>query len=384
MINYTQADDIQLVHSGDNYFEILEEIIDNSREVIHLQTYIFGTDGTGRKIIKALERAAERKVSIYILADAFGSHPFSASVKKDFEKAGIHFRLFSPLFSSESIFFGRRLHHKIIVTDKKTALIGGINIADKYHGGKGQLAWLDYAIKIQGSCCESLHKLCIQFYEKRKPVQPEDEKFAGLSLPGEQKKLIRFRRNDWLRGRNEIHKSYAEALINANRSIVIVASYFLPGRNFRKLLVESAERGIDIKIIIAGKSDMGIVRLAENYLFSFYLLHKIKLFKWKNSVMHGKAMLVDRNWATIGSYNLNFLSHYISIELNADVQDPDFISEFSGHLDQIMRNDCETVVSDLENKKRFGKLKMLLAYNALKLIRGLMMLSRKYRKNTSN
>jgi cardiolipin synthase len=383
MKTYLEAEDIQLVYSGSDYFNVLERMIDESRHSLHLQTYIFETDETGRKIVDALKKAAQRGVAVYMLIDAYGSYPFSKQVTKELNESGVHFRLFSPLSSNESIYFGRRLHHKIIVADKQVALTGGINIANKYSGSDGSTPWLDYAVLTRGMVCEFPHLLCEEFYHKKKVRRlrawEKNVDKPGMAGTG---KLVRFRRNDWIKRKNDIHKSYMEALIGAQSSVTIVASYFLPGRTFRKLLKSAARRGVRIRVILAGKSDISSLRLAESYLYDFYLRYNICIFEWTNSVMHGKAMLVDDNWATIGSYNLNFLSHYISIELNSDVRDPAFIRQFSDHLDNVVTGSCETV--EMKTVKRkfnpFSQLLRWMAYNFYRLLMSFMMTGRKYRK----
>ncbi len=382
MRTYQQADEIKLIYSGRNYFEVLEQLIDESREVIHLQTYIFEYDETGRRIIAALKRAAERQVQVFVLIDAYGSYPVSRHLKEAMRQAGIRFRLFSPLLSSESIYIGRRLHHKIVVVDKRAALTGGINIANKYSGSGDLEAWLDYGVLTRGAVCEYLHLVCGEFYHrKRIPTLRRWEKQSKPTQSTDPERRVRFRRNDWIKRKNDIHKSYAEALISAEKSIVIVASYFLPGRTFRRLLREASERGVEIKILLAGKSDIASLRLAERYMYDFYLRYNIHIYEWTNSVMHGKAMIVDANWATIGSYNLNFLSHYISIELNTDTRDPAFIHNFSDHLAGVIGNCCQAVeLQSASNISFAGRALMWITYNFYRMLMSLMMAGRKYRK----
>jgi cardiolipin synthase len=365
MKGYLQAENIRLVYSGNNYFELLEKLIDNCKETLHFQTYIFETDLTGLKIINALKRAASRNVSVYLMIDAFGSQSFSKETAKDLLASGINFRKYAPLFSAESIYFGRRLHYKIIVADKNIALTGGINIADKYNNNSETRPWLDYAILSEGKVCEYLHILCGQTYVKQKNSSLNSWETSMHSKQNHlQPDQISFRINDWIRGRNEIHKSYIKELLKAKKSITIVASYFLPGITFRKLLVEAVKRGVEVKIILAGKSDVASVRLAEVYLYAFYLRHNIKLYEWSNSVMHGKAMIVDNEWSTIGSFNVNFLSRYISIELNTDVLDAKFASEFSAHLEKITNEGCKLIEKKIlkERSPWYNQFKMWLAY----------------------
>lgn len=385
MRTYREADEIKLVYSGSDYFEVLEQMIGNSVHTLHLQTYIFEADATGMRIISALQRAAERGVKVYVLIDAYGSYPYKQLQEAMAQHPGIHFRLFSPLFSSESIYFGRRLHHKIIVADRRAALTGGINIANKYSGADGSKAWLDYAVLTTGPACDYLHLLCEAFYHKKGWAALKHWEKARPAQSQGSHQLVRFRRNDWINRKNEIHKSYTEAIISAESSITIVASYFLPGRTFRNLLKHAAARGVTIRIILAGKSDIGSLQLAQRYLYDFYTRHNICIYEWNNSVMHGKAMAVDGKWATIGSYNLNFLSHYISIELNTDIADQPFAQDFSAHLKTIEGSQCETI--DLSGKKKTGpfmQLVLWITYTFYRALMSILMTGRKYRKRKKN
>ncbi|PBQ30361.1 hypothetical protein CNR22_00815 [Sphingobacteriaceae bacterium] len=381
MKKYLKAEELQLVFSGNNYFDLLHEIIDNSKEILQLQTYIFESDETGLKVIASLKKAAARGVKVIVLADAYGSFPFNKDSERELKSAGIQFRLYSPLFSSESAFFGRRLHHKIVVADKKIGMIGGINVANKYNVNKDEATWLDYGVLVKGQVCEYLDLLCEQVYDKRKRSKLQGWELKKQDpVPGDS--LIRFRRNDFIKSRNEIHQSYLESIKHAKTSITIVASYFLPGNNFRRLLRQASARGVKIRIILAGISDVNSVKLAQEYLYEFYLTHNIQLFEWQNSVLHGKAMMIDDKWITIGSYNLNFLSHYISIELNADIIDEKVIQDFSKHIETIIQQSCSKV--ELKNVKRkatyFGKLKMKAAYLFHRTLMNVVMMSKKHKK----
>jgi cardiolipin synthase len=381
MKNYSHAEKLTLIQSGTSYFEKLEELIDGARQSFHLQTYIFDYDETGKKVSEALIRAVKRKVRVYVLADAFGSKGFPAHAVKKLQSEGIHFRFFSPLFSAEGLAFGRRLHHKIALADQQAALVGGINIADKYNLTKEGIPWLDYAVLIEGNACHHLHTLCERLYKKKK-LNRFRKRETAQDAPEKGKGLIRFRRNDWVQRENEIHKTYLEALIKAEKSITLVASYFMPGRTFRKLLKEAIDRNVEIRILVAGKSDVPIFRFAETYLYHFYLQNKIRIFEWNRSVMHGKAMVVDESWATIGSYNLNYLSHYISIELNADIIDPDFVIFFSEHLKKITTVDCVEVTREISNKRLtlFTRLEMAFGYFVYRFIMEMMMGGRNRRE----
>jgi cardiolipin synthase A/B len=385
MKKYYEANVIELVYSGQDYFEVLDAIINESVNSLYLQTYIFNIDETGLKVVDALKRASARGVEVYLLVDAYGSFPFPLDVAEDLRNFGVNLRLFSPLLSSESIFFGRRLHHKIVVADKKVALVGGINIANKYNEFKDAPAWLDYAVLIKGEVNEYLYFLCERFHKKLRPSLPDrwesKRRLMEHKVPKGQG-YVRFRRNDWIRNQNEVYRSYIESLIKAEKKVIIVASYFLPGSTFRKRLKEAAKRGVEIQIIMSGKSDVTSASFAQYYLYDFYLESNIKLYEWNNSVMHGKAMIIDDTWATIGSFNLNFLSHYVSVELNVDVISDPFVRKFSNHLTEII-DTCCVPVSLGDERRRAGLYKrfiMWLAYNFYKFLQVIALTGKKYRR----
>jgi cardiolipin synthase len=126
--------------------------------------------------------------------------------------------------------------------------------------------------------------------------------------------------------------------------MIMFASYFLPGRNERKLLRNASSRGVDIKIVLAAESDAPVFRRATNFLYDFILRNNIKIYEYLPSNMHAKVATVDGRWCTIGSYNLNHLSDYGSVEMNVDILDSVFTEQFDKYLLEIIEKDCRQVV----------------------------------------
>ncbi|MFN0189539.1 MAG: phospholipase D-like domain-containing protein, partial [Bacteroidia bacterium] len=142
---------IRLIHGGESYFNTLIELINECEHTLHLQVYIFDLDATGKIILKALEDAAARGVSVYLVVDGFGSMSLGNEFIERMKIQNISFRFFSPLPFPGILQAGRRLHHKVCVADKMKSLVGGINIADKYRGSNNELPWLDYALLVEGN-----------------------------------------------------------------------------------------------------------------------------------------------------------------------------------------------------------------------------------------
>lgn len=338
--NIQSAGNIELVHSGEDYFLRLLNIISKAQNEIHLQTYIFENDSTGLEIANALTEAAYRKVKVYVLLDGYGSAKLSNSFLEELTKQGIHIRFFSPLFSKNTFYIGRRLHHKVVVADSKIALIGGINIANKYRGSITEQPWLDYAVQIEGaSIAEPLQQLCRDIYLKK---VGNKKRIIQFDFNNAIETSIKILRNDWLKQKNEICNAYINTLRKADREVIIVGSYFFPGRRLSNALKNAAKRGVKIIIILSGVSDLPIVLRATHYLYSSLLKQGIELYEWKKSILHGKLAVTDSKWTTVGSFNLNHLSSYGSIEMNVEINSPKFSKKLSDHLISIIEQ-CDNI-----------------------------------------
>ncbi|WP_296686914.1 phospholipase D-like domain-containing protein [Flavobacterium sp.] len=333
---------VQLVHSGDDYFSRLERIINDAVTEIHIQTYIFDNDATGKRILLALKEALKRQVKVYLLLDGFGSLSFPNEISKEFRQAGGHIRFFSPLFSASSFYIGRRLHKKVVVADGKVALIGGINIANRYHGTSNTKPWLDFAIEINSSIAKDIQSHCKANYSKKKSAL---RKTILPTFEAEEKVMIQILQNDWLNRKSEISEAYIQAVSEAKEKVIIVGSYFLPGRKLTNALLEASKSKVKIQLILSGVSDLPMTRRASCYLYSKLLEHNIELYEWNQSVLHGKAMVVDGSWSTIGSFNLNNLSSYASIEMNVGIESPAFATLFEEELQQILLQ-CQKITSE--------------------------------------
>jgi len=341
--NTSMTEFIELVHSCEDYFFRLERIIMESKSEIHIQTYIFEYDTIGKKIIEALKEAASRNVKIYILLDGFGSFSFPKKVVNDLKQNGINIRFFSPFFSANSLYIGRRLHHKVVVSDSKTALIGGINIADKYNGTANEPAWLDYAVQLNDEKIgASLSKLCWEIYFKKKRLSRK--KIATVVFVNGEVS-VSVLQNDWLKRKNEILKAYIKSIGNAKKEIVIMGSYFLPGRKLIATLKKASQNNVKIKLILSGISDIPMARRASCHLYSKLLRYNIELYEWEKSILHGKVAVVDNSWTTIGSFNLNNLSSFGSIEMNVRINSVEFSNNYLVHLNQIMAK-CQRITPE--------------------------------------
>ncbi len=308
---YASGNSVELLRSGEQFFAALELAIDSAVEYIHFQTYMVADDETGHRIVDALVRASQRSVKVYMLIDAFGSNGFSKRSISKVTKAGILFRKYSPVLTSNGFQVRLRLHHKVLLVDGESAIVGGINIANKYHGSEHVKPSLDFAILVKGPACIPILMVLKQVWNK-KFLSAKELSRERIISPYKYKDgvLMRMVQCNWFRRKVEILMSYRKALKYAEKSVVIMASYFLPGRKDRKLLKQASLRGIDVSIILPAESDVVVFQRATNFLYGFFLRNNIKIYEYIPSNIHAKVATVDGKWSTIGSYNFNHLSDY--------------------------------------------------------------------------
>lgn len=358
-LEYTSQNKIKLIKGGKSYFDLLLKLIHDASYSIHLQTYIFDDDATGKSIAQALINASKRNVKVILLVDGYASQSLSKNFVESMTNAGVYFRFFDPILKSENYYFGRRLHHKIFVVDSKYALIGGINIANHYNDMPSKPAWLDFAVLVEGETSKQLCDLCWKMWNKF-PVNNKlstcKEPLISFDFKEEEKCLVCIRRNDWVRRKNEISSSYFEMIKNAKSHITIFCSYFLPGEKIRKLLKSASKRGVKIKIVTAGPSDVALAKNAEKWLYDWLLRNNIELYEYQSSILHAKVAVCDSQWLTIGSYNINDISAFASIELNLDVRNPNFAKTVENSFDFIIENECiEITKNELSQSKNLFK-----------------------------
>lgn len=351
---YTSLNKIKLVRGGKEYFDCLISMIEKAKESIHLQAYIFDDDETGRSVGNALKAAAKRNVQVLVLVDGYASRLLlSRHFINDLKNAGIQFRFFEPFFKSRHFYFGRRLHHKVAVTDTKYALTGGINIANRYNDMPGVPAWLDFALYAEGEIAKELCILCWKTwngYPRSMELTPCEQNQAQIEVRPEEAIEVSMRRNDWVRRKNEISSTYVDMFRHARSHITILCSYFLPGRVIRRQLADAARRGVRIKVITAGVSDVWIAKYAERYMYEWLLQHNVEIYEYRPNVLHGKIAVCDSRWITLGSYNINNLSAYASIELNINVRNENFAKATEQVLLDIITRDCIQITPEYEKK----------------------------------
>ena len=256
------------------------------------------------------------------------------------------------------------------MADARSSLVGGINISNRYNDLPGDPAWLDWAVKAEGDVSYELFRVCAEFwYRTAKRARTAVSAFPPLEFPVEWDCAVRVRRNDWVRRKNQISRSYIEMFNRAEDRIIIMSSYFLPGRVIRRNLARAAKRGVKISLILAGTSDVMIAKYAERFIYRWLLRQGVQIHEYPKCVLHAKLSTYDRKWVTVGSYNVNDISAYAAVELNLDVLDNEFAAEADDWLRRLIDRNCIRITDDyLTNYSLPARFLQWLSYEVYRLV----------------
>ncbi|HEV8285054.1 MAG TPA: phospholipase D-like domain-containing protein [Chitinophagaceae bacterium] len=367
--HYYLRNKVKLVHGGKEFFIRLKQLIDEARHSIHIQTYIFDDDETGTFVADALIDAAKRNIDVYLIVDGFASQNLSKDFVKKLKQAGINFHFFEPLFRSRNFYFGRRLHHKVMVIDGVRALVGSMNIADRYNDLPGRRAWYDLALYVEGEAAVALYWICCKLWVKPSKIfkLPDNIDDIIKSIPKEQYCSVLVRQNDWVNRKIQISRTYLNLARDATDRISVINSYFLPRQVFLNRLKRAAKKGIEVRIILTKVSDIKIAKLAERYLYRSMLRNKIQLYEYRPTMLHAKLAVSGNQVLTLGSYNVNGLSDFASVELNLDVKNEKFVRRVEKEIDDLIEKDCVAIDPTTYLTKPFS-LKQLIQWISFQLI----------------
>jgi cardiolipin synthase A/B len=347
-VRYNKATTLRFLQSGEEYFTSLLGIIHEAKRIIYLQMYTLDPDNIGHMITQALKQAVQRNVKVYVLLDAYGSRAFIKKEMQQIQDAGIHCRSFSPIVFLK-LRAGRRLHHKIAVVDGEVAIIGGINISDKYRGDNKTLPWLDFGLYLTGPVVTDLGRLAERmYYPDRIPTSFGSVK---INISDKETYSTAVVHSDWFRRKNKINYHFKQAIRHAENEIIIICSYFLPSFRLITLLKRASQRGIRIQLYLQGKSDVPIVRDATRFFYRIFFRQNMQIFEFPERVLHGKLWMVDNKIISIGSYNFNHLSEYTSVETNMQVAHQGFCKGVRTELDGIFEKYAEQVPEEFYIKK---------------------------------
>lgn len=365
----TKENYIKFYEDGPAYHNHYLELIRNAKDYVHLQTYIFELDGFGLRVFNELLKAARRGIKVYLLIDSIGSTLFDNDSEEKLKAAGVYFCRFNSIQIKWLYSWGRRLHHKILLVDDEASFIGGINVKSNFDY-KTRIPPLDFAVLIKGPVIPRLTQYVQIIFKKAYgdkrltfgPIKPPIFFSNGTDI----KILV----NDWVYRRWQITHHYSLMTKKAKKEITIISAYFFPRRVFMHQLAEAAARGVKVRLILPKLSDWPSYILASEFLYAYFLKNGVEIYQWKKSILHGKLATIDGEWATIGSFNLNYTSYQQNLEMNVTIYSENFTSQLNHNIEQLIATGCQKINAEdfVEHCPLGIKIKRLFYYIVVALV----------------
>ena len=355
---------VRLLQGGDDLFPAMCAAMAKARREVWLATYIFDDDDAGRAVADALVAAARRGVAVRVVVDGFGAYGTLATLRRWLADSGVQLEVFRPIERWWSWLLPgqlRRLHQKLCVADDEIAFVGGINVIDDRHDikhGWTELPRLDFAVSVQGPLVASVRSTAQAMWARarlghqwrdevkalaasRRPVKEARQLIRRLRGRGDRAlppspplpMVASFIVRDNVRQRRAIERAYVEAMRSARQRIDIAVPYFYPGRAFRRSLSQAARRGVRVRLLMQGMVDYRIAAVAARVLYDELRAHGVRIYEYTPAFLHAKVALVDDQWATVGSSNIDPLSLLLNQEANVVVRDAGFTATLAERLD---------------------------------------------------
>ena len=294
-----------------------------ARQEILLESYIFKDDSTGRLFLAELQAAAARGIVVRVLADAVGSYETRVEFWAEMASHGIELHLFHPLF--KSLWYQPfRDHRKILVIDREIAFTGGMNIGEEYGSWRRRPkpgeTWRDTHLRIAGPAA---WEMAVVFSEgwahaEGTPFEIDPLPASAVEGPGVRTLVLDSRPR---RGQAESAAVMAAIAAAARRTLWITNAYFAPGRRALEVLGEAAARGVDVRLLLPGKSDVPIARRAGHGYFGALLRRGVRIFEYQAAILHAKTLVADGLVSLVGSTNLDFRSFLFNAECDLLMMD---------------------------------------------------------------
>ena len=355
----SSASHISLLEGSRALFPAMIQAMDDAHHEIHLETYIFDFQGAAADVAQALERAAQRGVQTCVVVDGVGTPVVPVVWQRRLAQAGVQWQTFEPVAPLGLLVPSRwrRLHRKLCTVDGAVAFCGGINVLDDFFDHDETTALrqprLDFAVRLTGPLVADVRHTMRQLWWRNQAVRDwRDSKLSAaveaLKEGGTDRQRpttgrLRLVLRDNLRHRTRIERHYLHALGRARNEVWIANAYFYPGARLRRALLAAAQRGVRITILVQGHYDHVVPYRAARHLYGPLLAAGVHIHEYHASFMHAKVAVIDAQWVTVGSSNLDPLSLLLAREANVVARDPELARVLKLRLAQALHEGAHQI-----------------------------------------
>ncbi len=341
---FSLATRVQLLFKERDSFETIFDAVSGAKRLICLQFYIFRNDETGNALSEVLKKKSRQGVKVYLLYDHFGSFGTPRGFWREMKRAGVRIRASHPFKWTAPFNYVHRDHRKLIVIDSSRAFTGGLNIANEYSGfhlrRKGS-GWRDTGIFLEGPIVSELFEsFKVSWHTWRGEKIEEADEVPGTSICAELCENLPvipiFVYSG--RGRKRMRSLLRYSIDHAQESISLTTAYFIPSRRMVEALEGAVRRGVRVRLLVPGKSDVPAASFAGRAFFARLLKAGVEIYNYRREMLHAKTYFFDRCWSIIGSTNLDYQSLRYNDEGNVGILDDSFGSKMAEIFEEDLRN----------------------------------------------
>lgn len=339
-----------LINGYETFREMLKSI-NEAKHHIHMEYFIIKDSDIGRRFQRALIKKAKEGLEVRIIYDAVGCWRLKENFFGPLKEAGVKLKPFLPVTLP---FFGNRLnyrnHRKILVVDGKIGFVGGINIGDEYLGKNKKMGfWRDTHLRLKGEAVYLLQVIFLRdwFFVSKEELE-EGAYFPKQGSCGQQMIQITSSGPDsyW----ESIHQAYFSAITTANKSVFITTPYLVPDESVLMALKTAAIRGIDVRILLPGRPDHRTVFWASKSHFMELLEAGVKIYQYQKGFVHSKVFIVDENFSSVGTANLDIRSFHLNFEVNAFIYDEGVAKKLKKSFYQDLQESKQILLKDYSQR----------------------------------
>lgn len=356
----SEGNQIEVFSQQNAMFENMLSAISEAKKRVWLETYIYEPDAMGTKFRDALAAAALRGCEVILIYDHFGSVRLTTAFLGSILEAGGQAYDFNPIWPwrRQGPLLWRD-HRKILIVDEDLSFCGSVNICSN-----PDLKFRDTVVRVRGPATNDLAKLFLDSLfettgqEKKnfKAIKKYSNGVVAQVLGSNQRrKLV------------SIQKSMEVTLRRAKHTCYFTTPYFLPYDPLRKAMIEAARRGVDVRVLTAGLSDVPLMRLASHHVYEQFLKAGIRIYELFGQTLHAKTAAIDGVYASVGSYNLDHWSARRNLEVNVSVIDPHLAGQLEFHFDKDLKNASEISLPVWRKRSYFWRILSFLAYQIMRL-----------------
>ena len=335
-IETTNHNELKLLKSGEEKFIDLFQKIEEAKHHIHLEYFNFRNDSIANTLFELLGKKAQEGVEVRAIFDAFGNASNNQPLKKKHLKAirekGIEIVKFDPIKFPWINHVFHRDHRKIVVIDGTIGYTGGMNIADYYINGLPEIGeWRDMHVRIEGEAVSHLQDIFLDMWNKCTKQDIGENAYypyraSSSAVPSEKNEVAIVDRYP-KKNAKTMRRVYAKAIESAERNVQIINPYFTPTRIIKKAIKKAVEKGVNVEIMIPGKSDIKFTPDAALYIANQLRKKGANIYIYNGGFHHSKIMMIDSTYCTVGSTNLNSRSLHYDYEVNAFIFDKETTDE---------------------------------------------------------